>query len=243
MFRITEIKLNQMILEKKTKDIDGNLMNPTGTVTMEEAHFINHLIVQEQLLNCAETGVAFGASTVAICDALAQLKSTGLEGRHWGADPCQSSDFNNAARAALRECGTEQFFELLQGPAHMMLPKLIDLGQSLDFVLVDGWHTFDYTLIDIFLMDQLLRPGGFMLIHDMNMASKKKAARYLRTHRKYKVFKGPKRSLKRRILAGGNQALHIKPIRGLMTFTTPYPMLVLKKTEHYEPKHDFYKIF
>ncbi len=36
----------------------------------------------------------------------------------------------------------------------------------LDFIFIDGWHTFDYTLIDFFYADKLLRKDGIILIDD-----------------------------------------------------------------------------
>lgn len=60
-----------------------------------------------------------------------------------------------------------------------MLPKVIERGVTVDFAFIDGMHTFDYTLIDLFFCDKLLRPGGIMCVHDMNLPGKKRALSYL----------------------------------------------------------------
>ena len=39
-------------------------------------------------------------------------------------------------------------------------------GQRIDFAFIDGWHTFDYAMIDFFYVDLLLKPGGVLVIDD-----------------------------------------------------------------------------
>ena len=39
-------------------------------------------------------------------------------------------------------------------------------NESLDFIFIDGWHTFDYTLVDFFYSDLLLKIGGIIIIDD-----------------------------------------------------------------------------
>lgn len=236
-------KLNEMIIENFSFDEDGKRICPTGTITFEEAEYIYSLIVKNKLLITAETGVAFGASTVAICGALDSLKKNGYDVKHWGADPCQKKDFNNAAISALKSLGLENVFELLESPAHLALPNLIQDGIKLDFALIDGWHTFDYTLVDFFMIDQMLKPGGYICMHDLNMPSKKKVFNYIKTHRKYNILNELKRPLKRRILSFGKQLLGLKFRFAFLTLFTSNPMLVLQKEENYEPAYDFYSNF
>jgi len=42
-------------------------------------------------------------------------------------------------------------------------------GVKIDFAFVDGWHTFDYTLIDFFYIDKILRSGGLVSFHSMTV--------------------------------------------------------------------------
>ena len=67
-----------------------------------------------------------------------------------------------------------------------MLPKLLEKGVVLDLAFIDGWHTFDYTLLDFFYIDKMLRPGGVVLLHDRSWPSKQKVMRFIKTHRKYR---------------------------------------------------------
>ena len=235
--------LEQMLVENKTYDLNGDELKVTGPISKKEANFIMKIIKRRKLSMCVETGVAYGVSTIAICSALSELEKSGLECKHWGADPCQNSDYNGAAIAALKSCNLDHLFELLEGPSHVKLAKLAEEGVKFDMVFIDGWHTFDYTLIDVFLADQLLKPGGILLMHDMQMPSKQKVMRYLFSHRKYRRITGsPMRTLTRRFLSCIKNTLLKGPRMGLVHLTQPM-LFAAEKIQDYEPNHDFFKNF
>ena len=235
--------LEQMLDQQKTYDLDGKERKVTGSISRHQADFMMEIIKARKLCKCVETGVAYGVSTIAICQALSELEKMGLECKHWGVDPCQYSEFNGSAVAALRSCGLDHLFELLEGPSHIMLPKLVEQGVRVDMVFVDGWHTFDYTLIDVFLADKLLKPGGILMMHDMQMPSKQKVLGYLYSHRKYRRLTGsPMRPLFRRILSCGKNTLLRGPRIGLVNLTQPL-LFVAEKIQDYEPEHHFFHNF
>ncbi|MBU0740890.1 class I SAM-dependent methyltransferase [bacterium] len=234
--------LDQLIVERRTFDLDGGEHAVTGPISMSQAEFMMKLIEERELRTCVETGVAFGASTVAICAALSRLEKRGLTCRHSGVDPCQFSDYNGAAVAALERCGLRHLFEMLEGPSHLMLPELIKRGEKVDMVFVDGWHTFDYTLIDVFLGDKLLRPGGVLLMHDMAMPSKRKVWKYLRSHRRYRRIPSPLRPLPRRVLSCGKRTLCEGPRAGFFHLTKPL-LLAAEKISDHEPEYDYFRNF
>jgi predicted O-methyltransferase YrrM len=237
--------LQQMINERKTIDLDGCERRVTGGIALNEAQFVMSLIENRKLRVCMETGVSYGVSTLAICEALSRLDGNC---KHFGIDPDQYREFNGAALAALKKCGYEHLFELMEGPSHLMLPKLIDREVKLDFAFIDGWHTFDYTLIDVFYADKMLRPGGFLLIHDLQMPSKRKVWKFLKTHRRYRRIPGPApiRPITRRFLSLGKGILLLRPkavemaIRDILG---QVPMLAAEKIENWEPNYYFFKNF
>lgn len=240
MSKYPKIVLNRLILDKQTFNSDGTQLQVTGTISLDEAHYLQELIINNEFATCLETGVAYGASTVAICSALSVLEQGGRSVKHYGVDPCQIEIYRGAAIAALTECGLDHIFELCPGPSHLMLPKLLERNVTVDFVFIDGMHTFDYTLIDLFYADKLLRPGGIICMHDMNMRSKKKACRYLMGHRKYIRLASLKRPLRQRIGAALNEALRLSPRSGWNYLTTVETMLTVKKVEDFDPDWDFY---
>lgn len=187
-------------------DLSGRERKVTGAVSREEALILQQMVRFVKAKTTLETGVAFGLSTLAICEALLEgtahdenrgqypgapasnsaRDSPRFRPKHYGVDPEQNSVHGGAALASLKRAGLDSVFELLEGPSHLMLPKLIEKGVVLDLGFIDGWHTFDYTLLDFFYIDKMLRPGGVVLLHDRSWPSKQKVMRFIRTHRRYK---------------------------------------------------------
>ena len=74
-------------------------------------------------------------------------------------------------------------------PSHHVLPKLAAEGRKIDFAFIDGWHTFDHTLIDFFYIDEMLRVGGVIAIDDTDMPGIKKVCRFILKNRSYTVYR------------------------------------------------------
>jgi len=74
---------------------------------------------------------------------------------------------------------------LLEQPDYLALPQLVAEGVRCDFVLIDGWHSFDYTLLDLFYADLLLNDGGLVAFHDTYMPCVYRAVRFLEAHKPY----------------------------------------------------------
>ena len=157
-----------------------------GALSQDEALWMVELIRKNRLSTTLETGVANGLSTLAIASAVQELG-----GHHFGVDPCQISDHDEAAIVLMNEFGLIDSFTLLDGPAHLELPHLIQNQKRFDFIFIDGIHLFDFKLIDFFLADQLLQPGGFLLFHDLLIPSVKKTLRYIQRHRDYELLPTP----------------------------------------------------
>ena len=63
---------------------------------------------------------------------------------------------------------------------------------SFDFIFIDGWHTFDYTLVDFFYANLLLKINGFIIIDDVLHAGVKSCINYLTSNYKfYKKIESP----------------------------------------------------
>jgi predicted O-methyltransferase YrrM len=219
---------------------DGRRKRITGGISMREALDLASLIEENGVRRTVETGVAFGVSTLAIC---AALKNTGAMGvLHVGIDPDQHSQHEGAALAQLERFGLTSSFRLMEGPAHLMAPKLIEEGFSADLAFIDGLHNFDYTLVDFFLLDKILRPRGLLAIHDMDMPSKKKVVRFILANRHYEMLPYRPRSLGRtgrellRCIKHGDRM--VGPVLRRMP-----RMVVLRKIDCWEPEWHYFRPF
>ena len=116
---------------------------------------------------------------------------------------------------------------------------------------VDGWHTFDYTLIDFFYIDQILKVGGIIAFHDMYGLSKQKVLKYILTHRKYRVMKEYKISEKNKIAVLKffiwriikSPLLIFSKFHWTFQTKSPYGIIFLEKLSDFEPDYNFYKSF
>jgi predicted O-methyltransferase YrrM len=245
----------------KCVDLAGKERKVTGAVPREDAIILQEMVRFVKAKTTLETGVAFGLSTLAICEALLDRGGTRSESlggirscpsgpKHYGVDPEQNTVHGGAALASLKRAGLESVFELLEGPSHLMLPKLLEKGVVLDLAFIDGWHTFDYTLLDFFYIDKMLRPGGVVLLHDRSWPSKQKVIRFILTHRKYKEL--PVHSATRpgffkwlrRVIAAKWHWLRGAPF-GIVTsalFNRP-EIAAFLKLESFEPDHRFFRSF
>ena len=238
--------LHEMLETKVTYDKDGKEKKITGGISKEEVAMLISIIKDIKPKHTLETGVAFGVSTLAITSSLPSGSM------HYGVDPCQFSEHNGAAISALEKSKLEDKFTLLEGPSHLMIPTLINKNVKIDFALIDGWHTFDYTLVDFFLIDKILNKNGIIAIHDMDMLSKQKVLGYILTHREYKIMeeyivKNDKplyyllaRFLKN-VLKNPSKLFNMYWLKYQTRSTSS--MFVIQKSEDYEPNHDFYKNF
>jgi predicted O-methyltransferase YrrM len=228
----------QAVLDRGYADCGPQGRKPlTGGVSMVEAVRLANIIMDRGCTTCAETGVAFGVSTAAICLALAKLGSTGAI--HYGIDPCQMEEHGGAALNLLKELGVQERFELLERPAHTGLAALLERGVQLDFAFIDGWHSLDYKLLDFFLMDKLLRRGGVVAMHDSVFRSTRSVLAYCLAYRKYKVLPYPKVSMIRTAQRLGHWFL-LRSNHPRFTLRRLPNLVILEKLSDWEPHFDFY---
>jgi predicted O-methyltransferase YrrM len=212
----------------------------TGGISLAEALELASLIEMNAVRRTVETGVAFGVSTLAIC---AALKNTGAMGAlHVGIDPDQRSQHEGAALAQLDRFGLMSSFRLMEGPTHLMAPKLLAGGFQADLAFIDGLHNFDYTLIDFFLLDKILRPRGLLAIHDMDMPSKKKVLRFILANRRYEMLRYRPLSLARTAREILRCIKHGDGMLGPVLRRMPR-MIVLRKLDAWEPEWHYFKPF
>ncbi|MHA1380613.1 MAG: O-methyltransferase [Candidatus Helarchaeota archaeon] len=204
------------ILKKVDKKSGGILMNPVlkeimrsgytkspnrervkvgDAISLKEGLWLQKIIRGIKATVCIDIGLGYGISSLFICDALKEKS----DGYLITIDPKQFSTekgigYNNRKKrygiglTNLEKAGYKDIVQFYEAPSHIILPKLENEGVKIDFAFIDGWHTFDYTLLDFFYIDRLLRVGGVVAIHDTNRSSIRKVCRFIVTNRSYSVF-------------------------------------------------------
>jgi predicted O-methyltransferase YrrM len=122
-----------------------------------------------------EIGLAYGASALAIAEALVAGGRDGT--RHVIIDAFQS-DFHDTGWNALVRAGLTGVCELLRERSQLALPRLAADGLVADAAFVDGSHIFHNVFVDLFYLREIVRPGGLVILDDCEWPSVATAVRY-----------------------------------------------------------------
>jgi predicted O-methyltransferase YrrM len=155
----------------------------------EELARLYELVASARPTDVLEVGMGHGTSTVVILAAL--IADGATTGRLTSVDPFQTSRFEGRGQQVVRSMGYAARHRLLEKPDYVALPELLTAGERFDVVLVDGYHSFDYTLVDVFYADLLLRDGGTLVIHDSSWPAVFKTLQFLENHKDYRRLSPP----------------------------------------------------
>jgi predicted O-methyltransferase YrrM len=219
--------VNAAICTSATVDrVEQSHTREPASMRPQEYAVLEALLAQYQPGRTLEIGMAAGGSSARIC---AYHRDHG-RGRHVAVDPFQLAEdgWNGQGVARVASAGLSEFLELISEPDYLALPELVRAGRRFDFVLIDGWHSFDYTMIDLFYADLLLRAGGVVAIHDSNWPAVYRACRFLETHKPYERI-GPPISVERTSLI----ARGIRRIRQLACGRSAWRDARLRRTRWY----------
>ena len=155
-------------------------------LTVHDAAALAALVRARQPMRCLEIGMANGVSAVTI------LEHT--PGHLTSVDPYQGEQWGSAGVKNVAAAGFADRHRLIEAPDFLALPQLVGASERFDLVFVDGWHSFEYVMLDMFYADLLLRPGGVLGFDDCDMPATRRSLRFLLTHRPYiEIVTGPAR--------------------------------------------------
>jgi predicted O-methyltransferase YrrM len=133
---------------------DGSPTPVSSSISRDDCAAVERVIARSGATSAVEVGMAFGISTLAIADALSRNGSARLI----TIDPNQSKDWRGVGMHLLRRAGLADVVELIEEPSQLALPHMAARGERFDVAFIDGWHTFDHTLVDFFLLRLDARP-------------------------------------------------------------------------------------
>jgi len=166
--------------------LEKNLINTNSSIKDEEGKFLSKIITNNKYKNCLEVGLAYGVSSFYIL----LNEGTNLI----SIDPFQETQWNNYGVKLLKEFELNKFHQLILDKSYNALPQLLNqYGEnSFDLIFIDGWHTFDYTLVDFFYSNLLLRKNGIIVIDDALHKGVNKCVKYIeRNYKNYKKIDSP----------------------------------------------------
>lgn len=132
-----------------------------------------------------EVGFAYGSSALVFAEHHQSMKNTGIS--HIIIDPNQSGTgeghWDNIGIENLKRVGfiKGKNYKLMEETSMLALPELFRKkgGEWLDVALIDGWHLFDYTLIDLFYCLEMLKVGGIVIVDDKRMKAINSVYKYV----------------------------------------------------------------
>jgi len=153
----------------------------------DEGDFVQTIIRSMQPRVSLEVGCAYGISSLYICEALREVNAA----KHIIIDPYQHDIFEGIGLANLRRAGYDDIIEFHEIVSYQCLARLTEERVTIDFAFIDGQHTFDYVLVDFFLIDKLLRTGGIVVFDDLSFPSIRSVCRYVLLNLRYKCVGPP----------------------------------------------------
>jgi cephalosporin hydroxylase len=105
-------------------------------------------------------GCAYGVSTLFICEALASLDQ---HARHIALDPFQSTQWRGIGREERARCGIRRSPRLSGAALGTGAAAARQEGVTIQFALIDGWHTFDQVMVEFYYLNRMLETGGVLV--------------------------------------------------------------------------------
>lgn len=216
----------------------GKTFQLTGTITSEEITHFKSLINKD--MKVLDIGVGKGVSTT--------LFSSICEKEVIGIDPYQTIEHQGSC-------------EILCVALDIKRPVIIEkmsiecfnenalIEEKFDFIFIDGYHTFDATLVDLLIVEDKLKDGGLIAFHDCYYRSKQKVVNFVLKNRDYELLsKRPKaeRGLVKRIVRCLFHALFKYKTNLLLTYKLLRPdktdssLVILRKKSDYKPHYSEY---
>lgn len=156
--------------------IKDKLVKISSNINTNEGQQMYNIINKYNCKKCLEIGMAFGISAFYIL----QNKNAKLI----SIDPFQKSQWGYNGINLLKQVNFINRHKLYQDKSYVILPKLLKKYKNnyFDFIFIDGFHTFDYTLIDFFYSNLLLKLNGIIIIDDALHNGVNKCIKYIETN-------------------------------------------------------------
>ena len=218
-------------------DLSNNEFEITGAIEIEEIRFFESLLDTDCNI-VLDIGVGKGVSTV-LFSALAGITKV------IAVDPYQSTEHNNSSLKLAEVLKLSSDILLIEKKSIDANQEITELGLKTDFAFVDGYHSFDCTLIDFIVANEHLKVGGLIAFHDCFYHQKQAVIGFVLKNRDYEfVKKYPvcKHSLLKRLARFVIHVVRYKtnPVRHfrlLNPFKTDSSLVVLRKISNDEPKY------
>jgi predicted O-methyltransferase YrrM len=185
--------IGSMEREGELDGVSGRRLPTQRFITPGEERALYEWVLKKKPALALEVGLAHGYSTLAILQALAEKAC----GRLISIDPYQlDPSYDGAGLMNVRRAGLDGFHMFSDQMSHVALPAFIADGVQVDFAFIDGNHLFDFTLVEFFFVDRLLRDGGIIVFHDYQFPAVRGCLNFIEANYHYDVLPTDEKNLR-----------------------------------------------
>ncbi len=159
-------------------ELDGKKIKLTSAISPAEGYHLYNLIARNKFKRILEVGMANGMSSLYMLQA---LKDTSSNGCLTSIDPFQRTQWKGVGLRNVEAAGLKKQHQLIEKKSYEALPALLS-EEQFDMIFIDGMHTFDYTLVDLFYAILLCKIGGVIVIDDIKHPGPAKVVKYIETN-------------------------------------------------------------
>jgi len=150
---------------------------------------INNLIILKNLFNVLkpkktmEIGLAL-ASSCLILTCLHRDEGSIPNKQHIAIDPFQTSVWDKAGLMAIDREGLTEYLDFRKNQSSQELPRMMEQGEQLDLVYIDGSHLFEDVFVDFYYTSKLLIHEGTVIFDDSSDPNVLKVIKFIRKNLK-----------------------------------------------------------
>lgn len=171
--------------DRKTLLPNGSRVPVHSAVSPGSGRVIRRAIEAATPKLACEVGLAYGVSALYILDAMNEFG----KGHLIGMDPCQNDQtWQGGGLYNLQRAGFADRYSFHEATSQFVLPRLAEARTQIQFGFIDGWHTFDHTLVDFFYLDMMMDVGGVVILDDVGYPAIRRLAHFIVTNRSYRFL-------------------------------------------------------
>ena len=184
--------LQEIFKRGEVIDRQGKIRKLNSHISQDAGEWLQQLIRKHKPQRVLEVGCAYGISSLYIAEALKDIPGA----RHLILDPYQNDPavWDGIGLKNLEKSGYRDLVDFMETPSEIGLPKLLEEHVKVDFIFLDGFHTFDHTALDFFYSHRLLNVNGILVFDDVQMPAVRKVVRMALSFGCYRVMGGCRES-------------------------------------------------
>lgn len=153
-------------------------------IPLDDGDALRDVLLAEHPHKIIEIGLGYGASALAIAEAL--VSDPDERTRHVIIDAFQDH-FHDVGWNALVGAGVADICTLQRERSQLALPRLVSDGFEADAAFVDGSHIFHNVFVDLVFLRELVHPGGLIVLDDVQLPSIATAISYFEINAGWRI--------------------------------------------------------